>query len=525
MIGLTFGLGVSFITALILLFAASEAVQVLHLPDVLSRTAGVLLLVLLLGYAAWGGLRKEPLRIGSWQFQVPRPLTTGLQVIFAMLDVACAAAVLYALLPPDLGITYHHLLSVYVLAVVAGIVSHVPGGLGVLESVLLLSLPGAPRDALLGAVLAYRAVYYLLPLGLAAVLGVGQELTRRRAPIQRSVRLAIDLVKRASPQVLAALVFVSAAILVFSGATPALPERLTILKEFLPLPVVEVSHMVGSLAGLALMPLAYGLYRRVNAAYYITLWALFIGIVASLAKGLDYEEAAIAALALAALYLGRDRFRRHASLLAIRLSPAWISLVAMAVCGSLWLGVFAYRHVDYSDQLWWQFAMHADAPRFLRSSLLIAIAATAFAVVKLMQPRTPEPQLPDQSALEQVATIVSGSPHCDAALALLGDKGLLMGKGGDGFVMSQVRGNSWIAMGDPVGSEEAREQLAWQFRDLCDQYNGWTIFYQVDAENLALYIDMGLALLKLGEEALVPVEGFSLQGGFKSEVQRVIVSV
>jgi len=522
MIALTLGLGLTFVAALILLLATSEANLVLHVPDGLLRMGGILLLGLLLGYATWGAIRRKPLRIGSWQVQVPRPLTTGLQMIFALLDVAFAAAVLYALLPAELGISYHYLLCIYVLAVVAGILSHVPGGLGVFESVLLLSLPDAPRDILLGAVLAYRVLYYLLPLALAALLGIGKELYRGSVPIQRSVQLAVDLVGRATPQVLGVLVFVSGAILMFSGAIPALPNRLTILGAYLPLPVVEMSHMVGSLAGLALMVLAYGLSRRINAAFYLTLWLLLVGIVASLAKGLDYEEAAVLALAFLALYSGRDRFHRQASLLSLRLSTAWIELVVMVFIGTLWLGVFAYRHVDYSNELWWQFVLHGDASRFLRSSLLITITAAVFTVVKLMQPRAPEPGLPDKPALDQVAKIINGTPQCNAALALLGDKRLLFSAAGEGFIMYQVKGNSWIAMGDPVGPDDVREQLAWQFRELCDQYNGRTIFYQVDAENLALYVDMGLALLKLGEEAVVPLEGFTLEGSARAELRQVL---
>lgn len=388
------------------------------------------------------------------------------------------------------------------------------------ESVLLLSLPDAPRDVLLGAVLAYRVIYYLLPLALAGVLGVGRELYRGRAPIRRSLQLALDLIGRASPQVLAVLIFVSGAILMISGATPALPNRLTLLSALLPLPVIELSHMVGSLAGLALMVLAYALSRRINAAYYVTSWLLLVGVVVSLTKGLDYEEAGFAALALAALYAGRDRFHRPASLLSIRLSSAWIGLVAMALFGSFWVGVFAYRHVDYSHELWWQFVLDGDVSRFLRSSFVVAIGAALFAIFKLLRPRTPEPVLPDRQALDRAANIVSGSPHCDAALALLGDKRLLFSAAGDGFVMYQVRGGSWIAMGDPIGPEEVREQLAWQFRELCDQYGARTIFYQVDAENLALYIDMGLALLKLGEEALVPLDGFTLQGSARAELRQ-----
>ncbi len=75
------------------------------------------------------------------------------------------------------------------------------------------------------------------------------------------------------------------------------------------------------------------------------------------------------------------------------------------------------------------------------------------------------------------------------------------------------KGRSWITMGDPVGPEEERAELVWDFRELVDQYDGWPVFYQVAEECLPIYLDQGLTLLKLGEEARVPLPDFSLEGG------------
>jgi len=58
-----------------------------------------------------------------------------------------------------------------------------------------------------------------------------------------------------------------------------------------------------------------------------------------------------------------------------------------------------------------------------------------------------------------------------------------------------------VAMGDPVGPERERVDLAWKFRELCDRYDGRPAFYQVGPESLPIYLDLGLTLLKLGEEA------------------------
>jgi phosphatidylglycerol lysyltransferase len=73
-----------------------------------------------------------------------------------------------------------------------------------------------------------------------------------------------------------------------------------------------------------------------------------------------------------------------------------------------------------------------------------------------------------------------------------------------------VHGRSWVALGDPVGPPEERAELAWKFRELADRFDGRAVFYRVDPENLPLYVDLGLSLLKIGEEARVPLAGFSL---------------
>jgi len=107
-----------------------------------------------------------------------------------------------------------------------------------------------------------------------------------------------------------------------------------------------------------------------------------------------------------------------------------------------------------------------------------------------------------------------------AQLALLGDKSFLFNEQGTGFVMYARQGRSWIALGDPVGPESERAELVWEFRELVEQYDGWPVFYQVEEECLPIYLDQGLTLLKLGEEARVPLDGFSLDGSTRKGLRQ-----
>jgi phosphatidylglycerol lysyltransferase len=90
--------------------------------------------------------------------------------------------------------------------------------------------------------------------------------------------------------------------------------------------------------------------------------------------------------------------------------------------------------------------------------------------------------------------------------------------------MYQVNGRSWIALGDPVGPRAKCEELVWRFRELSDRHGGRTVFYQARGERLPLYVDLGLAALKIGEEARVPLQDFSLEGparaGLRSDHRR-----
>jgi phosphatidylglycerol lysyltransferase len=122
--------------------------------------------------------------------------------------------------------------------------------------------------------------------------------------------------------------------------------------------------------------------------------------------------------------------------------------------------------------------------------------------------------------LECVAELIEKGEDTTANLALLGDKNLLFNKDRTACIMFQSSGSSWVAMGDPIGPPELGEALAWDFLEDCDGMAVSAVFYQVTPERLPLYIDLGLNLSKLGEEARVPLETFSLEGAARSDLRQ-----
>jgi phosphatidylglycerol lysyltransferase len=220
------------------------------------------------------------------------------------------------------------------------------------------------------------------------------------------------------------------------------------------------------------------------------------------------------------LFSARSRFRRRASLIEQHYSGGWILALCLVLVTVAWLVIFANRHVPYDNQLWWEFAFHESAPRSLRASLLAAVIAATYGLWRLLRPAKAAASAPGEADLERVAALIADVDDTTANLALLGDKNLLFNSERTAFIMYQSSGHSWVAMGDPVGPPEACEALAWQFLENCDVMAVSPVFYQVKPQNLPLYIDLGLNLSKLGEEARVPLDTFSLDGAARADLRQ-----
>ena len=473
---------------------------------------GWLMLLAVAGYLAAVVRGRGPIRLGRHELALPSARIGCAQLAVSALDWALAAAALFVLLPAS-GLGYLGLLSAYLCAQVLALASHVPGGVGVFESLMLVLLaPYLAPAQLLPALVVYRAVYYLLPFALALVALVADELRQRRAQAARAAALVGWLSEGIAPRLLAVLTFLGGVLLLFSGATPAAPGRLEWLDRLLPLGVIELSHFAGSVLGASLLLVSQGLARRLDAAYYVAASGVALGIAASLLKGADYEEALLLTLLLALLVRARPAFDRRAALFDTRFSAGWLAAVAAALGASLWLGLFAYKHVEYSNDLWWQFELGRAASRFLRASVGAAVALGLFGVARLLRPAPHVAPAPAAADLEDAGRVIATQAATFPYLVYLRDKALLFDAERTGFVMYAVQGTSFVALGDPVGPAESAGGLVRLFLERCDDYAGVPVFYEVGKERLHHYADFGLSFVKLGEDARVDLSAFSLEG-------------
>ena len=336
----TFWLGVCAVTGTAMIVDPVAFAGRIGLPATLGRIAGGALLAIVVAAVVAPWFWRRPLTIRGWTVPPPRPRIAVAQVVVGVIDWIVAATVLYVLMPANAPITFAHFAALFVVAQVAGVSSHVPGGLGVFETVILLALaPRAHSPALVGA------------------------------------------------------------LLLFSGAARRHADRLDMLRDVLPVSVLEASHFLASLAGLGLILLASGLQRRLDAAYHLAVALLTAGAVLALLKGFDWEESLFLVAMLGVLVPCRGEFNRPASLIGERFTLGWGVAVAVVLLVAAWFGFFVHKHTEYSRELWWEFSLFGDAPRFLRASVGVAVVALALAVWHLLSPSRLRAAPPDADSL------------------------------------------------------------------------------------------------------------------------------
>ncbi len=509
-----FGLGIAFFGALGLLWGADQVAPLLHTRAWLLRSLALCVLIGL-GAVLWLCHARPALQLRGRHLLTLPPFGLALrQLGVSAFELGASAAALWFLLPHG-HISLPTFAAFYAIAISAGIASHVPGGVGVFEAVMLLAAGrSVPSDALLGALLLYRGIYYILPLVLASALLVGWELREGvAAPVGR---MAVHL----SPRLMAALALVAGIWLMVSGATPFTDDAREMLATLhMPVPLIEASHFLGSVAGLGLLLVARGLLHQLDAAWWAALGLSLVAAVLALPKGIALNEAAYLSTLALLLVISRGQFDRRSSLFAQHLEPAWLVALGGVVVACIWVLFFAYREVAYSNHLWWEFELDGQAPRSLRAMMAVALMGFGYGLWQLLRPPVRDLVGPSTEEIERAAAIVRANPSSDACYALVGDKHLMFSPSGKSFLMFGKQGRSWVSLFGPFGESREWADLVWQFIEAAADHGGRAAFYQVRPAMLPLYLDCGLHAVKLGEYAQVTLPDFNLKGAKRANLR------
>lgn len=514
-LGLTYVIGVLTLGAVCGLSLPPDLRGAVDNPQVLSVVTYICIFSLL-GY--WGAVLflRRPLKIKGVEVGMP-PFSLAIgQSIISSLDLILASSVLWVFLKDVPGMDFSTFLMIYVMAQVVGLVSQVPGGLGVFEGAFFWLAGPNFTDShaqILAALVLYRVVYFFLPLAVAGAMLFLHELHDNRGHIVKIGKAISSAFAAFVPRFFSILLFAAGAILLVSGSVPPIPQDMHWLSRFIPVTVIEISHLLGSVTGILLLFLARAVRLKLDAAWYGSLVLLALGVAVSLLKDWNLPAATVLGLLFCGMLLARRYFYRKSSLLDVSLDWSWVLLIAIVVAGSVWLGFFSYKHVEYHDDLWWQFSYKSDASRFLRSLVVIGVTIIALSFMRLMSVSRPRSMpIATKDELAEAEPLVRNMKDAQAFLALLGDKSLFWSEDRKAFLAYAAKPGTWIVMGDPVGDPDSFESLLWRFREEADQYAAKAVFYQVTEDRLPLYLDLGLTLLKIGQDARVKLADFTLEG-------------
>jgi phosphatidylglycerol lysyltransferase len=516
---LAFGLGILTVTALSVLVTAPKLSTLSGIDAQVIRAVAVIVLVIMSGLM-FVGRDGRRIKIGILTLKLPDSKTSSRQFLVSALDMAAAASALYVLLPQN-SVSWPVFFAIYSTAVGIGLISHVPAGIGIFETVVVTTLGNnVDVDRVLGGLLLYRLIYNVLPLLIAALALIFVEARRFAVvPVAAAFR---QLEPRLAPALISALTVVTAAILIFSSVTPTSDAKLVRLEDYIPVSIVESAHFISSLLGLALFLSARGLSNRLDAAWWVALITSVAALFFANLRAVSPLEAALLVVLILALSMTHRRFKRPASLIHQVLAPSWIAAMLVIVASAVTLLFFVYRDVDYSNGLWWQFEVADEVPRSLRATAGLALSALAVALFSLLRPAKFRPEAPAGVDIDKALPLVMRQGVADANLVRMGDKQILMSESGNCFIMFGVQGRSWVALFDPVGDEEEAPELLWRFVEMAQAAGGRAVLYQATPTILGFCADAGMRAYKLGEAATVALPAFDLKGGRMANLRQTI---
>jgi phosphatidylglycerol lysyltransferase len=379
----SFLLGMILISGLVLMFEPPGTMELLRLPAAPLRVVGALLVTGVIAFLVWMRLAIRPIRLFGTELPIPRARLALGHLLIAASDWAMAACVAWVLLPAGHGITLFHFIGVFPFALLVGAIGHVPGGVGVFETLVVLMLkPWLAPPEVLGPLILYRLIYYVLPFVAGLILMVAHEATRHGTAVFTTSEKATKGFPAFMSLAAGTTVFSAGTLMLLSTAVKMNVERMTALGSVVPLVVIEVAHVAAAATGAALLVLAWFIQCRYERAHTITVVALITAVVASLLRGLVWELAVVLIPALIVLVLSGNFFTKKGTLLRAPRSLAWGAGVLIVLVFSVWLGFFSFKGEVYTAGLWLDIALDGDLSRFVRSMSVVLTGMTGYLLLR-----------------------------------------------------------------------------------------------------------------------------------------------
>ncbi|WEK17454.1 MAG: phosphatidylglycerol lysyltransferase domain-containing protein [Candidatus Pedobacter colombiensis] len=414
----------------------------------------------------------------------------------------------------------------YIVMVILLIASPFLRGLGAIEVSLTFVLQqfGFPILAAATITLLFRFFEFWIPL----LIGIFSFITKKD-----------NLVLRILP---ACIILVLGIVNIISAITPAIPTRLRMVKNLLPEDLIVTSNTLVLVFGLILVIISIFLLQGSKRAWYAALFLTVFSFFGHLIKAADYEEAVLAFIAGSALLYTRKSYRLkpHARLVSIDYMVLIYAILAVLAYGVLGFYFIDKRHfgIDFHFmqalkavlQLFFLIDYHGMTPltrfgeRFQDSIYISGAAVILFVVFSMLRPYFSKPyNSTEDFDLARQLLGKFGSSALDY-FKVYPDKFLFFNATKTAFISFKLTRHFAIVLEDPVGeSETERIGMIASFEEFCGQNGFISAYYRVPEKSLHMYTTMGYKHIPIGEEAVLDLTTFTLDGG-KMKTTRSAIS-
>lgn len=513
---MTFGLGMFFVSGLLLTISPKVIYQQFNLSAEVTRLIGFGFVFLCLGYIFWDKIQKKPITYKSFQFTPPPSFDAFLQIFLASIDILLMGTALYLLLPDGYAINYFTFMIAFSFAITVGSISNVPGGLGVFEGLLFLLIPSIPIEQLLSSLIIFRVLYFIVPFAVAVFL-----LGRVEAKLQKEI--FIKIVKPIKKQLTLISPYFFGILLFANGLYLFTTSFVNITYDYhTPLLAALSNHpFVAVVIGALSINLARSFINKLDLSYYLGLTLFMGGLCFSFLSNPTSIEFMVLSLLTLILIISRSIYYKPSYLLSFSLigkSKALFfnyALIFVLLLVSIIAGSFSADHAQISA---------VTQKIYTNSSYIHPLALTVIFTVFLLTGKKAfkgqKPQFEDltHSEKETLDNIAFQDECYLSRLHHLNDKHILQEEGA--YLMYQIKGNIWAVLGDPVGNPNKFPSLLMKLIHKSEIYNGYPVFYQISPKNLSYFLDSGFSVLKIGEEARINLETFTLDGKSKSALRQ-----
>ncbi len=422
----------------------------------------------------------------------------------------------------NISIPFGDLFAIFIVAACAGIVSLIPGGLGSFDLIFIWGSEylGIQNEKIVVLLLLYRIGYLFIPFLVGAFFFLKIYWEKWNKSWGNLPNL---LIQRISHWLLTILIFISGLILLLSAALPGIMERVKMTEEILSLPIISLSHQLSVATGFILLGLSRGIQYKVKRAYYLTIVALFLAVLFSLSKGFDYEEAIFLLVVALMLRISKARFYRVSYVLTWGKMTFDIFIMILITLMYLLIGFsnlptskfsipakfLPYIITDYQDLFY---------SAFIGLMIAIIIFLIGNFIGKSQKWLMESSKNQEEKIYEHLQKYKG---NVLTHLIFLHDKYVFWNSKGNVLFPFQTYADKIVVLGDLIGEKSEFPKAIEEFLIISDLYGYTPVFYEVSNDMLPILHENGFDFFKLGEEAFVDLENFSLSGKKMSTIRNV----